>query len=256
MKALKLWTYCLVFFFSKSIAAAQLDSLQAIFDQANAAYTEENYTLANEKYQALIAKGVISDDVHYNLGNSYFKQNNIPQAVLHFEKALKINPSHEDAEHNLTIANEKTIDKIERMPDLFIYRWWKSIYKFFYIDQWAKLAVMLFFIALIAFVVYLYFSSLLLKKIGFYSFVIALFFALASCLMAVQQKRQLNSVAHGIITIPTVNILSAPSIGSSQLFVLHEGSKVKINNRVKNWIEIQLPNGNKGWLNQEAVSEI
>jgi len=234
------------------------DSLIGIFDQANAAYVEMDYQEAKEKYLQLLQADVISDEVHYNLGNCYFKTNQIPLAILHYEKALKINPSHQDAAFNLKLANQKTIDKIESAPELFIYRWWKSIYKLFHLDQWAKLSVLFLLLALFGLVAYLYFSldQIRFKKLGFYTFSVSILLALLSVLFAFQQNRQLKSTTHAIVSKPSVNILSAPSVGSSQLFVLHEGTKVKVEDQMNHWVEIALPNGNKGWVDQSNLSMI
>ena len=232
------------------------EQARALFEQANQAYEDADYNRAMEHYQELLNQELLSDDIHYNLGNSYFKTSNIAEAILHYEKALKINPSHEDAAFNLSIANEKTVDKLESIPELFIYRWWKAIYQLFSIDQWAWLCVLGMFLGSLLFISYLFLTSTAGKKISFYTCVIVTSIALISWIMAAQQKSNLNSHSHAIIMAPTANVISAPTEGSSQLFVLHEGTKVKLKSQVNDWVEIALPNGNKGWVELKALAKI
>lgn len=248
--------YFIIALLTSQVLFASLGTQRAVFDQANQAYEEVNYVKAIELYENLLEEGLYGDDIHYNLANSYFKSADIAMAILHYEKALKLNPSHEDAAFNLAIANAKTVDKIESIPELFIYRWWKAIYQVFTIDQWAWLCVLAFIGCFLLFVCYLFVPQLSIRKVSFYSAAICLVLALSSWLMAAQQKGSLSSHTDAIIVQATANIISAPSEGSSQLFVLHEGSKVRIKSELNDWIEIALPNGNKGWLKKVALIKI
>lgn len=246
----------LLFLFSKFLIASDIDQALVQFDSANVAYAEADFEGAQKQYEALLESNVLSDDLHYNLANTYFKTNQISLAILHYEKALKINPSNEDAAFNLKIANEKTVDKIESLPELFIYRWWQNVYQLFYMDQWAILSISLLAISLLLFIAYLIFQAIAIKKISFYGFILFLIVAGLSWVMAANQKANLQRSSHGIIMEPSLNVVSAPSSGSSQLFVLHEGTKVKIVQKNDNWVEIALPNGNKGWILNESVASI
>jgi len=226
------------------------------FNSANLLYEEGDYKQATELYNRLLDKGYISDDLHYNLANSYFKTKDIAPAILHYERALKINPTNEDATNNLALANEKTVDKIEQVPELFFYRWFDSIVNIFTIDTWAKFAVGLFFIGLICFTLYLLTQTLQLKKLAFHSFSIVIILGLISWFMAFQQERSLKTQQYAIIMNPTVNINSSPSEGNSQLFVLHEGSKVKIKEEIDGWFRVALPNGNEGWVEKIELEAV
>ena len=224
------------------------ESEKALFENANKLYENGEYKEAEKMYVQLLEKDYISDDLHYNLGNALFKTNQLAKAILHYEKALKINPSNEDAAYNLELANNKTIDKVEAIPDLFLYRWWQAIYNFLSVDHWAKLTVILFTLALLGFSLFLFSSAISLRKLGFYSILIFTFLALASWFLASQHNKAFSAEKSAIIMLPTVNILSAPSEGSSQLFVLHEGTKVNIKDKTEGWLKVSLPNGNEGWI--------
>ncbi len=228
----------------------------AIFESANKIYEEANYKEAAEIYNRLLDRDYISDDLHYNLANAYFKTNDIAFAVLHYERALKINPNNEDATHNLALANEKTVDKIEAIPVIFFYQWWESIVNLLGIDPWAKTAVGFFFLAFIGFSIYLTNRTLVLKKTAFYVFTFSLGLGLVGWFMATHQNGSLSAQKYAIVMNPTVNINSSPSEGSSQLFVLHEGSKVRIKEETEVWFRISLPNGNEGWVEKSEVEGV
>ncbi len=248
-------TIVLFILFTFSSVRASTEVMEQ-FISGNNAYEKGEYKEAIDNYETVLAKGYFSAELHYNLGNAYFKYEDIAQAILHYEKALKIKPNFKDAAYNLSIANAKTIDKIEALPELFIYRWWKSIYHLFSITGWTTLLFTFVFIALIGYSTYLLSRKIKLKKLSFYSASITLSLALVCWLMAASQNRNLHAIDFAIILNPTVNINSSPSAGSSKLFVLHKGTKVRVEDHKGEWANISLPNGNKGWIKKEVLGDI
>lgn len=232
------------------------NSALARFDAANKLYEKGEYSEAETAYKALLEEGYQSDDLHFNLGNSLMKTKKIAPAILHYEKAIKLNPTNEDAAYNLSIANQKTVDKIEAIPELFIYRWWKSIYNLFPADGWAKIMIGLLLISLLGFGLFKFTAAVPIKKLGFYLFASSVALSLMSWGLAASQKGYVERNTHAIIMESTVDILSAPSAGSSQLFVLHEGTKVKIKDSTEGWLQISLPNGNQGWVSAKSLALI
>lgn len=226
------------------------------FIKANAAYDSSNFNMAIQLYESLVSDQYFSDELHFNLGNAYFKRNNIPMAILNYEKAIKINPSNEDAKYNLELANAKTIDKIESIPELFLYRWWKSIFNTFSADGWAYVCVAFFFMALIFFCLYFFLQQLAFRKFGFYTGLVSFMLAFISWFMAYQQDSYLHSTQYAIIIEPTININSSPSKGSSKLFVLHEGTKVNVEEIKDSWFKVSIPNGQEGWVEKEYLKGI
>ena len=127
-----------------------------IISSANNDFKEGKYAKAAEAYEKVIASGVGSVEVYYNLGNSYFKLNKLPEAILNYEKAKKINPGDEDIVFNIKVANSKIVDKIEVLPELFYIRYWKAVKNVFSVDQWAKLVLVLFSLFFVMSGLYLY----------------------------------------------------------------------------------------------------
>lgn len=227
-----------------------------LLKQANKAYASQDFNRASQLYDSLISLGYFSADVHYNLGNALYKQNRIAEAILHYEKSLKLDPGMDDAVYNLKLANMKTVDKIEPIPDFFIKQWWKSLLNIFHADVWASLTVLFLFSALLGFVVYLFAPVLLFKKSGFYLFICMLILTLFSWILADRQYKYLQKSTEAIVMTPTIHVNSSPTEGSTRLFVLHQGTKVDIEDSSNTWVKIRLPNGNQGWMKSDDLENI
>lgn len=226
------------------------------FQKGIKAYDSSEYATAAQHFEEVIQNGYISSDLYYNLANAYFQQGELAKAILNYERALKIDPNHEDAAFNLSIANSKTIDKVEQIPSMFIYRWFKQIALSASIKVWAMGSNVLLILASIGIALYFLGKSLSSKKIGFYTCLIAIFASFFTWFLAKKQSNWLSREDAAIIIEPTVSIYSSPSPGSSKLFVLHEGTKVRLLNSTNQWREISLPNGNKGWIQEELIEGI
>jgi tetratricopeptide (TPR) repeat protein len=228
----------------------------ATFAKANEAYAQEMYAEAIELYQQIIAVGYESGELYFNLGNAYFKQSEIPSAILFYEKAKKLKPNDEDIDFNLNVANTKIVDKIEPVPEFFLRNWWRSVYNVFSADSWTKICIVCLIVFFILFGFYLFSKLMQVRKSAFYAGIIVLFFTLFSFTVAYQKYKLLTSQQEAIIFTPTITVKSSPNPNSVDLFVLHEGSKVKIIERLGEWSEIKIANGSVGWLPKEALNNI
>ena len=229
---------------------------KASFDKANQAYAQELYAEAAEQYEQIIAVGYESAELYFNLGNAYFKLNEIPSAILYFEKAKKLKPNDADIDFNLNVANTKIVDKIEPVPELFLWQWWRSIYNLFSADAWAKISVSGIILFFILFGFYLFSKLLTIRKAAFYSCIVVLFFTLFTLVVANQKYNLLTGQQEAIVFTPTITIKSSPNPNSVDLFVLHEGSKVSIIEQVGEWSEIKIANGSVGWLPTSSLTNI
>ncbi|MGE0560505.1 MAG: tetratricopeptide repeat protein [Flavobacteriales bacterium] len=218
------------------------------FKEANTLYANGKYTEAAELYNTLIADDYLSPEIYYNLGNAYFKLNQIPQAILNYERALKLKPDYEDAIFNLKQANFRTIDKIDRLPELFIGNAYKNLVGSKTAGTWAYFTVGLLAVALLLLVSYLLSSAVLIKKTGFYGGLLFLLMGLFCWFMASENQNLVNQQAEAIIFTETVTVKSEPNTNSQKLFTLHEGTKVNVLEQNNTWVKIKLPNGNVGWL--------
>ena len=196
----------------------------------------------------MIDQGYVSSGLYYNLANAFFKLNDIPSAILYYEKALKLNPKDEDINFNLRLANSRIIDKIEPVPEFFLKKWWKQIVHIMGPDQWARLGIVIFVSILVLLSVFFLSRSVILRKTAFWTGMILLVIFVFSMYTGYYGHQELKKEHDGIIFTPTVTVKSSPTDNSVDLFVIHEGTKVRILDDLEGWTEIRIANGSVGWV--------
>lgn len=232
-------------------------SVNAITKQnADDEYAKGNYQQAIKDYQEILKTGV-SSEIYYNLGNAYYRTDNITQALLAYERALQLSPGDNDIRFNLQYARSKTIDKITPETEMFFVTWYNSLVNFTSVDRWANTAIVSIVMALLLILVFLFAPQMWARKSGFYgSAVFLLLFAFAN-LFAFQQKHELETKQGAIVIAPTVNVKKTPAASGTDIFVIHEGTRVDITDRgMKQWRGIKLADGREGWLKTSQIEEI
>lgn len=232
-------------------------SVNAITKQnADDEYAKGNYQQAIKDYQEILKTGV-SSEIYYNLGNAYYRTDNIIQALLAYERALQLSPGDNDIRFNLQYARSKTIDKITPETEMFFVTWYNSLVNFTSVDRWANTAIVSIVMALLLILVFLFAPQMWARKSGFYgSAVFLLLFAFAN-LFAFQQKHELETKQGAIVIAPTVNVKKTPAASGTDVFVIHEGTRVDITDRgMKQWRGIKLADGREGWLKTSQIEEI
>lgn len=232
-------------------------SANAITKQnADDEYAKGNYQQAIKDYQEILKAGV-SSEIYYNLGNAYYRTDNITQALLAYERALQLSPGDNDIRFNLQYARSKTIDKITPETEMFFVTWYHSLVNFTSVDRWANTAIVSIVMALLLILVFLFAPQMWARKSGFYgSAVFLLLFAFAN-LFAFQQKHELKTKQGAIVIAPTVNVKKTPAVSGTDVFVIHEGTRVDITDRgMKQWRGIKLADGREGWLKTSQIEEI
>jgi tetratricopeptide (TPR) repeat protein len=224
--------------------------------KANKAYSVGSYSVAADQYRKIVAAGYASPDLYYNLGNACFKMNDYPGAILWYERARRLDPGNEDISFNLNVANTKISDKIEPLPELFYKRWYIALVQMLAVDTWALLSVCTFIASLLGLVVYLVSRVLILRKIGFWSGLCMLLFFLLTFVFAWSGYSYAQSAAEAIVFAPTITVKSSPDEKSTDLFVLHEGTKVRLLDQISGWYEIRIANGSVGWLPVSSLEKI
>lgn len=226
------------------------------FINANNEYAKGNYQNAIGLYQQILKNGFEAPGIYYNFGKAYFKTNNLPSAILYFEKAKKLNPTDEDIEYNIKVVNNKLVDKIDIVPELFYIRWWKIIYSHYTANSWAVFSIISLCVFLSLLAIYLFSNKISIKKIGFYfSFVFFLTTLLSLNFSFIQKKYNTNS-NEAIVFSPSVSVKSSPDANSVDLFVIHEGIKIEITDNIGDWSEIKIANGSKGWIKKIDYQKI
>ena len=236
--------------FSIPIRAAEATvSDKQLWEEATAAYQEGRWSDAIAAYEAILATGRTAPELQYNLGNAWFKAGEPARAILCYERALKLDPSYDDARYNLEFAREQTQDRIDVVPEFIIERWGRNACYLLDSDTWTVLF----------FVFGILFAGLLLtfllsartswKRVGFYGGIVVLLLALLCLDFAHWQLADYRKADSAIVMRPVCSAKSSPSEASAKdLFVLHEGTKVKILDEVGGWKNIELSDGRTGWV--------
>ena len=224
--------------------------------EADSAYIRGQYQQAIKDYEMLLKQGA-SADLYYNLGNAYYRSENITRAVLNYERALLLSPGDRDVRFNLQIARAKTIDKIVPESEMFFFTWYRSLVNLMSVDAWAWTALIALALLIVLLLVYLFSERIWLRKVGFFGgFVLLILFALSN-LFAWQQKQDLLFRKGAIVISPSVTVKSTPAKNGTDLFILHEGTKVSITDgTMKGWMGIRIADGKEGWIESNMIEEI
>ena len=225
--------------------------------EADSAYIRNDFAASVEIYENILRNEGESSDIYHNLGNSYYKMNNIAKAVLNYERALLLNPGNSAIRFNLELARSKTVDKVTPPSEMFFVTWTQSLINTMSEKAWAHTGIIMFILMILALSLFIFGKRVVLKKIGFIS---AIFFFLVTILaniFASEQKSELINHDNAIIMAPSVTVKSTPNQSGTDLFILHEGRKVIIkDNTMKEWKEIKLEDGNVGWVPTNVIEII
>ncbi len=219
-----------------------------LLDSATADYNIGNYTGAAGFYNKFLNSGYVSADVYYNLGNCYYRTNDLANSILNYERAKKLSPTDADVQFNLQLANLKTTDKIQNEPQLFLGTWWNSFVNLATERGWAYMTILLFTSALLLLLLYLFSSGVRLRQAGFWGAIFVFSFSAGSFILAREQYRTLTTHDTAIIMSPNVTVKGSPTDSGTALFLIHAGTKVTIVKTEGTWTEVKLANGNQGWL--------
>lgn len=236
-------------------AAAQQDP-RNLWDIANTAYVNGEYGQAVSYYDSILNQGYVSHKLYYNLGNAYFKEGNTGKAILNYERALSLRPADANIKHNLKVANGYVKDKIEAVPEFFLTTWVRSLRTSLSSNAWAVVSLLFFVVALGAALLYLLSGRMALRKTGFYLSILSLLVFILSLTFSAVERRQMIDSDRAIVMQGATSVKSSPDNGSKELFIIHEGTKVKVVRGIGEWSEIMIADGNRGWVNRSAIENI
>ena len=233
---------------------AYVDSL---WNDANAAYAEGRWDAAVSGYEMISDMGLESAALYCNTGNAYAKSGNVPMAILNYERALKADPSYEDAAYNLELMNTRIQDRIDPVPEFFLKEWLSAISYIMNSDAWAIVSLVLLGLTLAMFLLFLLAPSVAGRRTGFFIGLVLLVFMSFALGFSISQKKTYMNADKAIVMRPVVSVKSSPSTESSKdLFILHEGTKVTVLDQVGTWNNISLADGRQGWLPASDMERI
>lgn len=241
-------------FFNFSLLAENISDISSIIKSAEEAYKQKNYSKSIELYQKILNQHYESFEIYYNLGNAYFKNNQLGKAILYYEKAKRLNPSDPDLKHNLSIAYNKTIDKIDTKENFFIEITKNNFLNQFNLNVLAYVNIVLAFLTLFVFILFLYHT--LYRKLYATLLILLVFANLALYILAYSSQKSQQTSHFAVIIEKQVKVSNEPIPNAVIKFNLHEGTKVKLLQKVDNFYLIRLENGAEGWMDEKSIEII
>ena len=227
-----------------------------LLQQAADAYSNKNFQAAIDAYEKILENGSEAFEVYYNLGNAYYKSDQIAPAILNYERAKLLRPADEDLSHNLAMAEARTVDRIEGIPVPELITGYKSFVNTVSADLWGFYSIICFILVLGAVAGFLFLTQRWIKQLLLGLGVLCLVLSLLFWFLGAQQQSWLNNQKEAIIFQASVTASSTPNENGEDLFVLHAGTKVKVVKRFRDWVQVQIANGNTGWMQANAIQQI
>ena len=224
--------------------------------QADDAYRQGDYARAIEGYEEAINKGYASADLYYNLGNAYYRTESMGSAILYYCRALRLKPGMSDARENLALAESRTVDRITVMPRFFLVRWIDSLTLAFSPAGWRVAFVILLALVGASVVLFCLGRSRRLRKSGLVAGLVAVVLCLLSLVFMIRSTVRFNAHSEAVVMSPAVTVKSSPEQQSADKMVLHEGTRVTVNDSLADWYKISIADGTSGWCLKNDVERI
>ena len=223
---------------------------------ANGLYIKGDYSNAAKEYEKILSTKGVAPEIYYNLGNTFYKSNEIGRSILNYERALRLSPSFEDAKFNLELAQLKVVDNIVPSPTFFIGRWIQNLIKLMTSNQWLFISVGVFILCLVSALLFVFALSRFTRKLSFNFALVLLGISFSTMIFAGVRKGQMMNHSEAIVMSGVISVKSSPDKSGTDLFQLHEGAKVSILSTLGTWSEIKLSNGGIGWVEQGFIEKI
>ncbi len=224
-----------------------------LFEGANTEYNEGNYEKAIEDYLAILATGQHSAELYFNLGNAYYKLNQIAPSIYYYEKALLLKPHDAEVRNNLSYAQKMALDVISPIPAIGFSKFYKRFTEVLSFDQWAYVSIAFMILFVLLYIAFYYFRYASSKRIAFILSLISLLISIFTVIIAYTEYGDFKADQPAIVFKDEVIVRAEPNNRSQEVFVLHEGAKVNVLEALNDFQKIQIPDGKIGWLPKESI---
>lgn len=226
---------------------------KALFDRATKAYNGGEYQTAVDSYLEILDNGQHSPELYYNLGNTYYKLNQIAPSIYYYEKALLLKPNDFEIRNNLSYARNMTLDAIETIPETGFAKIYNSLLGYLSFDQWSYVAVVFVVLFVLLYIAFYYFRYSSRKRSAFVLSIVSLFIAILSLVFAYLEYSAFKADRPAIVFARESSVKSEPNKTSQEAFALHEGTKVSVLDELNDWKKIQIADGTTGWIPSEDI---
>lgn len=229
---------------------------EEIFSEGIKHYNEGEYGKAISSFMTILENGQHSSSLYFNLGNSFYKINDVANSIFYYEKALLLSPNDKDIVDNLSFSKNMLIDKIEILPTNQLKQFSNYVLGLLNVNKWLYLGLIILYISALFFLLYFFNSISSLKKNYFITSIVSLFFAVFFFSAGITKNLNQKSNLFAIIFDEKIDFRSEPNYRSEVLFNLHEGTKVLIKEELNDWVFVEIQDGNKGWIETQSIKKI
>jgi len=241
-----------ILFFQSVLANNVGDSMK----QAGEFYRKGDFNNAIKIYEQLRNEGYQGTSLYFNLANSYYRIGKLGYAILNYERSLKISPTDEDVKHNLAFANLSTVDRIQPLPTFFIFEWWEALLTSLSVNGWTYSVFFFYLILIFLFIFYFFAKTISQQKLILFSGLgTIIILAVTLSLLIVKINREQTHIS-GVVIEQSVTVKTSPDLQSTDAFVIHEGLKVTLEDKLDDWVKIKLADGKVGWIENDGVEKI
>jgi len=240
----------LLFMIANTINAQNVDTL---FVSANELYRNGAFKEAIKKYKKIESQEMVSSELYLNLGNAYYRLNEVGPTIFYYEKALKLNPLNVDVKNNLVFAKRLALDNIEEVPKTVFQKFNTNYLQKLSYNEWAIVAVVFSFSTSIFFLFFYFGYSSRKKRIYFTTSGISLILLIFSVFITYSQYSITKKNKEAIVFVQKTEVRNAPTLNSEEIFTLHEGTKVIVLDAIDNWKKIKLVDGKQGWIIADEI---
>ena len=237
--------FFLLLIIANSVTAQNVDSL---FVSANNLYKNGKFSEAIELYKEVESKALVSSELYYNLGNSYYKLNKVGPSIYYYEKALKLNPLNEDVKNNLIFAKRLALDNIEQLPQTVLQKFNTNYLQKLSYNQWAVVVIVFSVLGSLLFLLFYFAEGSSKKRFYFTTSIVSFIILIASLFITYNQYNFSKNKVEAIVFAEKTEVRNAPTFNSEEVFTLHEGTKVLVLDAVDNWKKIKIIDGKIGWI--------
>jgi tetratricopeptide (TPR) repeat protein len=241
---------------SCSAAFSLAQSPEEQFANAGELYSSGDFSGAAAIYRKLYDEGYRSEKLFYNAGNAFFKAGDNASAILFYERARLTSPADEDINYNLQLARSRVNDKFETLPELFFVRWVDFISLMADTNTWAVASLLFFVTSLIFILLFLIKSRAGGRLLSFWLALSAMVLSSLMISLSIRSNALVNHNKRAVVTCSIVTGRSAPGEAGNELFVIHSGTTVTVEDILGEYSEIRLPDGNKGWIKYDCIEKI
>ncbi len=241
--------FILVSFLTLTVSAQN----NALFDKATEAYNVGEYQKAVDSYLEILDNGKHSVELYYNLGNAYYKLNQVAPSIYYYEKALLLNPNDNEIKNNLGYAQNMTLDAIDKMPTTGLSKIYDSIIGTLSYDQWAYVSIVFMVLFVLLYIAFYYFHYSSRKRLAFIFSIISLLIMITSVVFAFLQYNKFKADQPAIVFAKEASVKAEPNKRGLEAFALHEGTKVIVMEELNDWKKIRISDGTTGWIQAEDI---